>query len=98
MGNPDPLAALNMAYISTSMFALYANANLDAVILELSNTSDPDDRAALIKKAIKIIHDDMPDVPIFNVVTVDAMKSNVIFEPHLYSGMGTVNVKDIAVK
>jgi peptide/nickel transport system substrate-binding protein len=98
IGNPDPLIGLNMAYISTSNFAIYANKDLDAVITKIANASDPNERATLIKQSIKILNDDLPDVPILNVVTVDMMKSNVNFAPHLYSGMGIINVKDITLK
>jgi ABC-type transport system substrate-binding protein len=55
-------------------------------------------RAELIKKAVKILREDVPAVPIFNNVHVLAMKKNIEFSPTLKHNMDLVLIMDITVR
>jgi peptide/nickel transport system substrate-binding protein len=81
MANLDPIDVLSIAYSSGSAFSLYKNADFDRQF-ELA-ASEPDDakRAAYVKAAIRILHDDVGTIPLWNTVAVYAMKKNVDYAP-----------------
>ncbi len=77
---------------------MYANPELDKIIGQAEATSDDAKRAELIKKAVKIIHEEVASIPLFNFVTFYAMKQNVDFKPTLKYNQDLVLVKDVTLR
>ncbi len=86
----DPTIALAFTYWSRSPFAQYANAEFDRLVAQAVQTVDPEARAPLIIEATRILHDDVPQISLWNNMAVYAMRPGVSYEPgprHLVRAM-----------
>jgi peptide/nickel transport system substrate-binding protein len=92
----DPAYALNFAFSSHSPFSAYVNHEFDAIVAEADATLDNDKRAALVRKASEILHDDVGCIPLWNNVSVFAMKPNISLTP-IDGGIALLPLKNIAV-
>jgi ABC-type transport system substrate-binding protein len=54
-------------------------------------------REELIKKAVKIIYEDVASIPIFNTVIVYGMKKNIDFKPTQKFALELILIKDVTV-
>jgi peptide/nickel transport system substrate-binding protein len=77
----DPAEALGFAFSSQSTMSLYKNADFDREVTAANNTMDADKRAAYVKEAVRIMHDDVASITIWNNVVVYTMKKNIAFTP-----------------
>ncbi len=86
----DPTIALAFTYASSSPFSQYNNARFDALVADAVQTVDAEARAPLIVEATRILHDDVPQISLWNNMAVYAMRPGVIYEPgprHLVRAM-----------
>jgi peptide/nickel transport system substrate-binding protein len=97
-GSPDPSYYLNLFYGKEGGFSVYYNPEFEKVAAEAKATINDTKRAEVIKKAVRILLEDVPSIPIFNNVAVYAMKKNIDFKPTQKYNMDLVLVKDITTK
>ena len=92
----EPIVALNFVFASSSPFSTYRNPAFDKLVGEAIETFDVPKRAALVRQAGRILHDDYVMIPIWNGVAVYAMKKNIDFRPTPHQLM-RMEVKDVTV-
>lgn len=94
-GGPDPSHTLRNYLSSVGSRPVYSNPESDKYIIEARSTVDDAKRAELIKKAVKIIHDDVGYIPIFTNVSVYAMQKDIDFTPTQGINFDYLYVKDM---
>jgi peptide/nickel transport system substrate-binding protein len=95
---PDPMEAISSAYLSTGWGSMYFNKEvMDPVIEEGMVAIDDAKRGELIKKAIRILHDDVATIQIWANTSVYAMKKNIDFTPTLKNREPLMLIKDVKV-
>jgi peptide/nickel transport system substrate-binding protein len=77
----EPSEALSINYYSKSPYSMYANPKVDAAIEKAQETIDDRQRGDAIRAAIRILHDDVATVPLWNSVSVYATKAGLGFRP-----------------
>jgi peptide/nickel transport system substrate-binding protein len=83
---PDPTQALEIGFYSQSPIAFYKNPAFD-VVLELARGAlDDKKRGEMIKRAFRILHEDVASVLLWNNVTVFVTQKNLSFTPTLKGG------------
>ena len=97
-GAVEPTFILDIILTTEGGFSVYSNPEFDKVVAEARGTVNDAKRGELIKKAVKIAHEDVPHIPICNIVSVYAMKRNIDFTPTLKFSFDLVLVKDITMK
>ena len=95
---PDPTEALTTGYLSTGWGSMYFNKDIDPIIEEASVTMDNAKRGELIKKAVRMLHEDVATVQIWANTSVYSMKSNIDFTPTLKNREPLMLLKDVMVK
>ena len=95
---PDPVEALATAYHSKGFGSMYFNSEIDPIIDEAGMTMDEAKRGELIKKAIKILHEDVASIQIWANTSVYAMQPNVDFVPTLKNREPLMLLKDVSIK
>ncbi|WP_163269429.1 ABC transporter substrate-binding protein [Chelativorans alearense] len=95
-GSPDPTYNLGLFFRTGGPISIYNNPELDAINAEATATMDEEKRGELIKKAVRLIHEEVPSFPIYNNFAVYAMKSNVNFVPTQGFNFDLVLVKDMS--
>jgi peptide/nickel transport system substrate-binding protein len=93
----DPVNGLRTSYWSESTISLYDNPEFDKVFLQAIQEFDDAKRAGLIKKALRIVREDVATVPIWANVSVYAMKKDIEFTPTFRVMNAEVKVRDIHV-
>ena len=93
----DPVAGLRTSYWSESTISVYDNPELDKVFLQAIQEFDDAKRAELIKKALRIIREDVATVPIWANVSVYSMQKDIGFTPTFRGMNAEVKVRDIHV-
>jgi len=94
----DPAYNLALYFSKDGAFSLFSNPEIDKITAEAKATVNDAKRAELIKKAVAILQEEVPSIPIVNNVTVYGMKSNVDFIPTKKHNMDLILVRDITVK
>jgi peptide/nickel transport system substrate-binding protein len=95
---PDPVEAISTAYLSTGWGSMYFNnEHLDPIIEESMMTMDDDKRGELIKKAIRILHEDVASIQIWANTSVYSMKPNIEFTPTLKNREPLMLIKDVKI-
>jgi peptide/nickel transport system substrate-binding protein len=97
-GGTDPSHALRNYLSSQGSRPGYANPESDKLIFAARSVMNDKDRAELIKKAARIIHDDVGYIPIFTAVSVYAMQKNIDFTPTKGVNFDYMYVKDVKFK
>jgi peptide/nickel transport system substrate-binding protein len=97
-GGVDPTQPLNSYFNAEGRSPVFTNPELTKVIKEGLTTMDVKKRGELIKKAVKLISDEVGIIPIHNTMTVWAMKKNVDFTPTLKVNFDFMYLKDMNVK
>jgi peptide/nickel transport system substrate-binding protein len=95
---PDPTEALTTAYVSTGWGSQYFNKDIDPIIEEAAVTMDDEKRAEIIKKAIRMLHEDVATVQIWANTSVYSMKSNIDFTPTLKNREPLMLLKDVRIR
>ncbi|HEJ83982.1 MAG TPA: ABC transporter substrate-binding protein [Desulfobacteraceae bacterium] len=95
---PDPTEALTTAYLSTGWGSMYFNKDLDPIIEEARVTMDREKRGELIKKAVRILHEDVATVQIWANTSVYSMKPDIDFTPTLKNREPLMLLKDVKVR
>ncbi len=80
-GSVDPTHFMTAILRTSAVFSVYSNPEYDKVMDEARATMDDAKRGELIKKAVKIVHEDVGFIPIYSTVPIFAMKKNVDFFP-----------------
>lgn len=97
-GGPDPTYNMDLFFGSEGGMSVYSDPELDKLIAAGRATADDAKRAEIIKKAVRLIHDDAAGIPIYSMVAVYAMKNNIDFRPTQKHNMDLVLLKDITVR
>jgi peptide/nickel transport system substrate-binding protein len=95
---PEPAYSLALHFTSYGANGIYSNPESDRLIAEARATIDDAKRGELVKKAVKIIHDDVGRIPICDIVAFYAMKKNINFTPTQGILFDLVLVKDVVMK
>ncbi|WFE76625.1 ABC transporter substrate-binding protein [Roseinatronobacter sp. S2] len=77
----DPTIALAFTFWSQSPFAQWQNDEFDALVAQAVQTVDPETRAPLVIEATRILYADVPQIPLWNNVSVYAMKPGISYAP-----------------
>lgn len=97
-GSSDPTFAFETFFYSEGGMSVYYNPEFDKVFLEAKSTMDDTRRGELIKKAVKMLHEDVASIPLYNTVAIYAMKKNIDFVPPFKTNFEILFLKDITVK
>jgi peptide/nickel transport system substrate-binding protein len=97
-GGSDPIYTIDIFFGCDGGFSVYCNPDLDKVVAEGRSTVDETKRAELVKKAVRIIHEDVASIPIYNTVVIYAMKKNIDFKPTQRYTHDLMLIKDITVE
>jgi len=97
-GAVDASYNLDLFFSKDGGYSLYFNPELEKVIAEARATMNDAKRAEVIRKAVKMIQEDVASIPIFNNVPVFAMKKNIEFKPTQKHAHGLILVKDVTIK
>jgi peptide/nickel transport system substrate-binding protein len=97
-GGSDPSYFLDLFLSGDGGYSLYYNPELEKVIAEAKATVNDAKRAEVIKRAGRIIEEEVPAIVIFNMVPVYAMKKNIDFNPTKKHPHDLILVKDITIK
>jgi peptide/nickel transport system substrate-binding protein len=97
-GGPDPSYYLDLSYGTIGGNSVYSNPELDKIIAMAKATVDDTKRAELIKRAVRITYDDVAAIPIFNTVSLFAMKKNIDFRPMQNHATDQLLVKHITIR
>ena len=97
-GGIDPTVSLGTFFTKGGSRACFEDPEVAKLITEARSTVDNTKRGELIKKALKILHDEVAVIPIQTSISVYAMKKNVDFNPIQKYNTAYVYVKDMAFK
>jgi peptide/nickel transport system substrate-binding protein len=97
-GGVEPSYTLDLFFGGEGGFSSYYNPELDKVIADARATVDDVKRGELIRKGVKIVHEEVASIPIFNMIPVFALKKNVDFKPTQKNLHDLILVKDITLK
>jgi peptide/nickel transport system substrate-binding protein len=97
-GAVDPAYNLALYFSKDGAFSVFSNPEIDKITAEAKATVNDAKRAELIKKAVAILQEEVPSVPIINNVTVFGMKKNIDFTPTMKHNMDLILLRDITVK
>jgi peptide/nickel transport system substrate-binding protein len=97
-GSVDPSQSLYVYFSKEGGFSVYSNPDVEKIIEEAKTTPDDIKRGELIKKGVRIVHEDVASIPVFNNVIVYGMKKNIDFKPTEKFQFDVIFVKDMAVK
>jgi peptide/nickel transport system substrate-binding protein len=95
---PDPTEALTTAYLSTGWGSMYFNKKLDPIIEQARVTMDSKKRGELIKKAVRILHEDVASIQIWANTSVYSMKPDIDFTPTLKNREPLMLLKDVKIR
>jgi peptide/nickel transport system substrate-binding protein len=95
---PDPSIGFNMFFWSQSPISTYSNPEFDELSRRIRNTLDDTKRGELIKKAIRILYDDVAIIPITAHKMVYMMSKNIDFIPTVKTQYPQILVKDVKIK
>ena len=96
-GGPTSTYFLSSSFTAQGNTSVYFNPTYESVINEARATVDETKRAELVRRAVKILNEDVALIPIFNMVTVFVMKESIDFKPTRYY-TDPIHIKDITVK
>lgn len=96
-GGPTSTYFLSQSFTGEGGTSVYFNPDFETVISEARATVDDRKRAEMVKKAAKILYEDVALIPLFNMVSVYVMKESIDFKPTKFY-TDPIHVKDITVK
>jgi len=77
----DATESVGLLYLSSGPVSNYKNPELDAVIDKMLGTFDNEKRAALVRQIMRMVHDDVANIPIWDSVSEYAMNAKFDFTP-----------------
>ena len=95
---PEPTTALDMTFSSGSPISQYSNPEFDALLEQIKTTMDDAKRGELIKKALRIVHEDVPTISLWANNSVYSMKPNIDFMPTMKNRDPLILIKDVVIK
>lgn len=95
---PEPTQALDVGYTSGSPISVNYNPEFDAVVEECRVTMDDAKRGELIKRAVRIMHEEVFSILIWTHNSVYAMKPNVDFTPTVKATSPLMLIKDVKIR
>jgi peptide/nickel transport system substrate-binding protein len=96
-GGPDPTYFLTQTLSGDGGLSIYYNPEFDKVVAEARATVNDTKRAELIRKAVNIIHDEAPVIPIFMTTTVFVTRETIDFTP-TKNYVDLMLIRDITLK
>ena len=97
-GGADPSYYLDLFYGCEGGYRLYCNPELDKVTAQAKATVNDARRAEVIRKAVRIVHEDVAAIPIFTAVVVYGMKKNIDYKPTPRRPSEVILLKDVTVR
>ena len=97
-GEPTPINNMRSYFTKGGGFSVYTNPELEKIITEGVSTIDDAKMEVLVKRAMKILHDEVAYIPIFSTMSIFAMKKNIDFVPVLRHNMDMLLLKNMTVK
>jgi len=94
----EPTEAIDLMCNTKSLYSLYSNPNMDAMIAEMQRTLDDTKRGELIKKACRMLQEELPTIVIWASRSVYGMKPNIDFTPVQGIGWVYMHANDVRVK
>ena len=77
----DATESVGLLYLSTGPVANYKNPALDDLIHKMLGTFDNDKRAALVRQIVRMAHDDVVNVPVWDSMSEYAMNKKFVYTP-----------------
>ena len=77
----DATESVGLLYLSTGPVSNYKNPALDELIHKMLGTFDNDKRAALVRQIMRMVHDDVANIPIWDSISEYAMKKKFTYTP-----------------
>jgi peptide/nickel transport system substrate-binding protein len=77
----DPTESVGLMYLSTGPVSNYKNPALDATIIKMLHEPDNTKRAALVRQIMRMVHDDVANIPIWDSISEYAMKATFTYTP-----------------
>jgi peptide/nickel transport system substrate-binding protein len=96
-GSAEPVGTMQGHFTQKGTYSLYTHPELEKLVAEAISTVDDAKRAEVVKKATRLIHEEVASIPIFNNVSVYVMKKIVDFTPTLGITQDLIYVKDIKI-
>jgi peptide/nickel transport system substrate-binding protein len=97
-GGVIPTQPLNAYFSADGSRPVFTTPEITKVIREARSTLDDKKRAELIKKAVKMIYDEVGIIPVHNTISVYGMKKNIDFTPTKGTNFDYLYVKDMKFK
>ena len=97
-GTADASYTLNLFLSSEGSNSVYSNPELDKIAREAKATVNDKKRAELLRKAQRILYEDVAVIPICSIVQHYVVKKNVNFVPTKKFQFDIVLVKDVTIK
>jgi peptide/nickel transport system substrate-binding protein len=94
----EPGYSLNLHFSCDAPNGIYCSPELDKVIMQARATMDDTKRGELIKKAVRMIYDDVGRIPICDIVYFFAMKKTLDFTPTNRLFLDLLQVRDVVLK
>jgi len=95
---PDPTIPLVLQYHSSSPMGVYANPEFDAVLDQALITLDNKKRGEFIKKAVRILYDDVASIPLWHNISIFSMKKNIEYTPTLKQSDPIMMFREVKIK
>jgi peptide/nickel transport system substrate-binding protein len=96
-GGPEPTYFMTQGFTKEGGTSVYYNPEIEKIVFEARATVNDSKRAELIRRAVKVMHEEVPAIPIFNTIIVYVASENIDFRPTRYYN-DMVLVKDISIK
>ena len=95
---PDATIPLVIQFISASSMSVYSNTEFDALVDQSLATLDDKQRGELLKKALRIMYDDVAYIPIWHNISVFATKKNIEYTPTLKQSDPLMLIKEVKIR
>lgn len=77
----DPIEAMRMGYSSGSAYSWYRNERFDALVRKAMQSPDAAVQDAALRQCARMLHEDLPIVPLWNNVVVYTMRPGLRYQP-----------------
>jgi ABC-type oligopeptide transport system substrate-binding subunit len=77
----DSAESLRFAYSTQSPLSWYHNKDFDALVAAAGSSADEQVQSDYVRRAVRMLHEDLPIIPLWNNVLVYMMRPGVRFTP-----------------
>ena len=88
---------ISLEFYSKSPYEIYENPEVDRLYEEAAVAMDNQKRGEIIKQTMRVLHDDVAYIPLWNNVAVYSMKPKVSFTP-IHRSLPLMYLKDVSVQ